>query len=197
MNPLETLKQKLKVKPNIEERKPVAIVIKGTEKVEKLKIPQSRAVLMKPNLKTYMEEKEEGELEEDELEEGEEIELEKEEEKVKKQEKNILKATAIIDETHKGFNRKDLLQKLIDSGLKKVIANPVLETSQIQEQQIISPQIIAQQIVAPQIQNTPIEELPQPIKKARKAKKKVKLIIEEDEPEQIKPVKFVPFLEAS
>ena len=107
MNPLETLKQKLKVKPNIEERKPVAIVIKGKERVEKPKIMPS--TLIKQNLKTNMKESEleEGELEVGELEEG-----ELEEEQLKP-EKKIQKATFIIDETHKGFNRTDLLKKLM------------------------------------------------------------------------------------
>jgi hypothetical protein len=170
MNPLETLKQKLKVKPNIEERKPVTIVIKGKENVEKLKMPiQKQPILTKQNLKTYIEK-------EDELEEGEEDELQEKNnftKEINQQDKNILKATAIVDETYKGFNRKDLLQKLIDNGLKKVIAKPVLQEPLIQE-------TIIQE---PIIQNPRVEEEPpQPIKKARKAKKQVKLIIEEDEP---------------
>jgi hypothetical protein len=164
MNPLETLKQKLKVKPNIEERKPVAIVIKGKEKVEKPKILPT--VLTKQNLKTYLEEKEEGELEEGELEE--EKEEPKKQQEAEKQEKKILKATAIIDETHKGFDRTQLLQKLIDKGLKKVIDKPVIEAPPFQTQ--------VQEEIQEQVQEPP------PVKKARRAKKKVKLIIEEDEP---------------
>jgi hypothetical protein len=167
MNTLETLKQKLKVKPNIEERKPVAIVIKGKERAEKPKIIPS--TLIKQNLKTNMEEGEleEGELEEGELEEGE---LKKEQ---LKPEKKIQKATFIIDETHKGFNRADLLKKLMDKGLKKVVDKPAAIQTQIQEQ-----------IQVP-LQEVPPQEVQQPVKKARKAKQKVKLIIEEDEPEQI------------
>ena len=167
MNPLESLKQKLKIKPNIEERKPVAIVIKGKEKVEKLKAPQP--ISIKQNLKTYAEEKEEGELEEGE---------EKQELKIqepKKQELKIQKATAIVDETYKGFNRTDLLQKLIDNGLKKVVTKSVIEPQAIaQPTQEFSPQAIA-----------PTQELPEkekPPKKARRPKNKVRLIIEEDEP---------------
>ena len=170
MNPLETLKQKLKVKPNIEERKPVAIVIKGKERVEKPKIMPS--TLIKQNLKTNMKESEleEGELEEGELEEG-----ELEEEQLKP-EKKIQKATFIIDETHKGFNRTDLLKKLMDKGLKKVVDKPTIEMTQAQTQ--IQEQI---PVTIQQIEAAP----PHPIKKARKPKKKLKLIIEEDEPEQV------------
>ena len=170
MNPLETLKQKLKVKPNIEERKPVAIVIKGKERVEKPKIMPS--TLIKQNLKTNMKESEleEGELEEGELEEG-----ELEEEQLKP-EKKIQKATFIIDETHKGFNRTDLLKKLMDKGLKKVVDKPTIEMTQAQTQ--IQEQI---PVTIQQIEAAP----PQLIKKARKPKKKLKLIIEEDEPEQV------------
>ena len=179
MNPLETLKQKLKVKPNIEERKPVAIVIKGKEKPKI--IPST---LIKQNLKTNMEE---GELEEGELEEGELEEGELEEEQLKpeqlkpeqlKPEKKIQKATIIIDETHKGFNRADLLKKLMDKGLKKVVDKPAAIQTQIQEQIQEPPQIQEQIQVPPQ-------QVQQPVKKARKAKQKVKLIIVEDEPEQI------------
>ena len=167
MNTLETLKQKLKVKPNIEERKPVAIVIKGKERAEKPKIIPS--TLIKQNLKTNIEE---GELEEGELEE-EQLKPEQQ-----KPEKKIQKATFIIDETHKGFNRADLLKKLMDKGLKKVVDKPAAIQTQIQKQIQVPPQEVPPQEVPPQ-------ELQQPVKKARKAKQKVKLIIEEDEPEQI------------
>jgi len=168
MNPLEALKQKLKVKPIIQERERVAIIIKGEKGARKKEQPRKEEVEEKEKL-------EEGE----EIEEGEEV-----EKKVKKQKVNEsleegeiseeivvkpkLKPTAIVDETYKGFDRDALLKKLKETKMIKVTVKPEIEESE--EKKIIEP---IQQVI--------------PIKKAKKVQIKQPLIIEDEEEEIVKP----------
>jgi hypothetical protein len=127
MNNLEKLKQKMMIKPKVEEREKIAVVIKSQKKA-------------KPVAK--------------------EMDLTEE----KEPETPLLGAPIIVDETHKGFDRNTLLEKLKQSKLSKVSIKPIIEASE---------QKPATESVAPK-----------PIERAKKAKKVVKaplLMIEEDE----------------
>ena len=111
MNPLAKLKEKLLVKPTVEDREKVAVVIKG------VKNPR------KPiDLKKQKEELEEGEILSEEI--IKEKESEDEEEEVKKA------TPLIVDETKKGYDRIALLKKLLESKKLKVTIKPTLEVSE-------------------------------------------------------------------
>jgi hypothetical protein len=125
MQPLETIKQKLMLKPQIKDIEPVVIAIKI---------------------------------------EGENIETERQE-----QERNI---TNIVDESNKDYDRKGLLQKLLDNKITKVQKKPVLE--QVKEKEIIEP-------------ITPVMNIPEQ-KKAKKIKQKKLLLVEDNETDILKPV---------
>ena len=109
MNPLAKLKEKLLVKPTVEDREKVAVVIKG------VKTPR------KPiDLKTK-------EKNAEELEEGEVF----SEEIIKEKEEKVIKATPlIVDETKKGYDRIALFKKLLESKKLKVTIKPTLEISE-------------------------------------------------------------------
>ena len=125
MQPLETIKQKLMLKPQIKDIEPVVIAIKI---------------------------------------EGENIETERQEQK-----RNI---TNIVDESNKDYDRKGLLQKLLDNKITKVQKKPVLE--QLKEKEIIEP-------------ITPVMNIPEQ-KKAKKIKQKKLLLVEDNETDILKPV---------
>jgi hypothetical protein len=114
MNPLAALKEKLMIKPNVEDRERVAVVIKGIKKHRKPKIPKK------------IEEKD-GEEEEKEVEEK-DVELIEVEEPVKN-------APVIVDETEKGFDRDALKKKLLESKKLKVT---VKETVKVSEEKKVS-----------------------------------------------------------
>jgi len=110
MNPLDKLKQKLMVKPTVEERERVAVVIKGEKPTIKQKVTKKTAAKEKDeeiNLNTNYAE-------------GEEKEKEQENEKL----------PIIVDETQKGFDRMTLLKKLKESKMSKVTTKEVAEKSQ-------------------------------------------------------------------
>ena len=120
MNPLAALKERLMIKPNVEERERVAVVIKGVKKRNK---PED---IGKKTLKKAKE-LEEGEVseEQDEREEGEEL------YKIEFEEEAAKKATPlIVDETERGFDRNALLQKLAENKKLKVTIQPVLKVSE-------------------------------------------------------------------
>ena len=100
MNPLAALKEKLMVKPNIEERERVAVVIKGVKKQRKPRAP-----------KTKVEEVEEGE-EQPEKTNKPKLVLEEVDSEEEQEQKN---APLIVDETQKGFDRDAILKKLVES----------------------------------------------------------------------------------
>lgn len=153
MNTLEAIKDKLKIKPKVEEYKPVEIVIKTEEKIKKKQAkPETKKKV------AFQDKKEEGE----ELEEGEE--MEEVEEKVM-EEKKIQPKTVIIDERDKGFDRQTLLNKLKESKILKVTIKPTIEKK---EEKIRS-----------QITEAP-KQIKKPIKLQKKA---TKLIIESDDEE--------------
>jgi hypothetical protein len=110
MNPLDELKQKLMVKPTVEERERVAVVIKG----DKPKVTKKKRV-------------------NEEVEEGEEPEEQPEDRKVEEERKmsvTTAKLPIIVDETQKGFDRMTLLKKLKESKMSKVTIKQVLEKSE-------------------------------------------------------------------
>jgi len=109
MNPLAKLKEKLLVKPTVEDREKVAVVIKG------VKTPR-KPIDLKTKEKNV--EGEEGEII------SEEIIKEKESEEVKKA------TPLIVDETEKGYDRIALLKKLLESKKLKVTIKPTLEVSE-------------------------------------------------------------------
>jgi len=107
MNNLDILKQKMMIKPIVQDRELVAVLIKGT------KNKTNRTV--DPSLQTEEVEEKEEEKDESDVEEKEEGTEEKEE---KSKEAN--KRPLIIDESYKQFDRNSVLEKLKQSTLTKV-----------------------------------------------------------------------------
>jgi hypothetical protein len=109
MNPLESLKQKLKVKPIVEEKERVAVIIKGNnKKPEKPKkdqeeleefVPEVEDIVKNPSIETIK--------------------------------------PLIVDQTDKGYDRLTLLKKLQESKMSKVSIKPFMKEAQ--EQQIVPP----------------------------------------------------------
>jgi hypothetical protein len=128
MNNLEKLKQKMMIKPKVEEREKIAVVIKSQKKA-------------KPVAKDL------------------DLDLVKEE-----PDTPLLGAPIIVDETHKGFDRNTLLDKLKQSKLTKVSIKPIIEAS-------------IKKDTTESISQKPIER----VKKATKVAKGRLLVIEEDE----------------
>jgi len=178
MNHLEQIRQQLMVKPDIQERERVAVVIKGEKKPRKPRAPTA-----KKEDKTVGEQLQEGVIDLGEkvskVQEMEGIlpvdidatEIEKLEKPVAKEEET--NRPVIIDKTQQGYDRAALLKKLAES--KKAIVT-VKETAKVEERTI--------------------EQLPIPsVKKPKKIDVKRPLIIEPDEgeegekPEEILPAK--------
>ena len=141
MNPLEVLKQKLRVKPTVEEKERVAVVIKG-DKQNKMDEPkkkeEAKAKVGEEELEEFVPEVEE-----------EEKEKEKEKDMVKEP-VTAVKGPLIVDQTDKGFDRTSLLEKLKASKLSKVSFKPLIE--EVEESKTVEP------------------ILPAPIKRAKKVK---------------------------
>jgi hypothetical protein len=110
MNPLEAIKQKMMVKPQLEQRQRVAVIIKGENPVKK---------------------REKKEVKEDEEDEEEQPITEIIEEKEEK------KRPLIVDETSKGFDRQAFLKKLKESKMTKVVTKPIIEEAE--KKQVIEP----------------------------------------------------------
>ena len=126
MNPLEALKQKLKVKPIVEEKEKVAVVIKGDKQ---------KTVRPKKN-KEPTNKKDEEEL----LEFVPEIEgLEENVDIVKKPVVGIT-GPLIVDKTEQGYDRMALLQKLKESKMTKVFVKPLIE--EVEEKKVVEPVIV-------------------------------------------------------
>jgi hypothetical protein len=159
MNPLEALKQKMIVKPRVEERERVAVIIKGEEKRRGPKTKEK-------------EEQKEKEKEKNEEPKNQPI-TEIIEEKIEQQkEKQDEKRPLIVDETHKGFDRETLLQKLKEGKMTKIFTKPIIE--EVEKKQVIEP-------------------LPLPVKKPKKIPVKRQFILESDEEEE-EPIKKVGFI---
>jgi hypothetical protein len=172
MNPLEALKQKLKVKPIVEEKEKVAVVIKG----DKQKTKQDK------NGKEIKKVQQEQELEEF----VPEVEEEKEKDTVKGP-STVIKGPIIVDQTDRGYDRLTLLQKLKDSKLTKVTNRPLIE--EIEEKKIVEPVIIpkkrAKKVNLPLILEDENEDEDE--KKRQEIKKKKKLIIQDDDEGEKEP----------
>jgi hypothetical protein len=167
MNPLAALKEKLMIKPNVEDRERVAVVIKGIKKHRKPKVPK------KVEEKEHEEEEEKEEKEEKKFEEK-DVELIEMEEPVKN-------APVIVDETEKGFDRDALKKKLLESKKLKVTVKEAVKVSE--EKKVSEP--------------VPLSVVPQPKKIQKIAVKKPLIIEEdEDEELEAEPVKKVQFEEA-
>ena len=123
-NPLEEIKQKLMVKPTVEQRERVAVVIKGEKK------PRKPAGVKKSKIEaTEMAEEEKISEPSEEANVVEEI--------IEKTKKPKFTAPIIVDETDKGFDRNALLKKLKESKMIKVFTKPHME--EIEEKKIIEP----------------------------------------------------------
>ena len=109
MNPLATLKEKLMVKPNLEERERVAVVIKGVNKTKK------PATIKTDTKKKDVDQEEEAPYEE----EPEELNEEKE--------KTV---PLIVDETKNGFDRDALFKKLTENKKTKVTIKPLIQVEE-------------------------------------------------------------------
>ena len=161
MNNLEKLKQKLMVKPNIQERERVAVIIKGENKTA---APQTKKKTEKSIAKK---------LEEGVIELGEQISQIQNIEGIlptiidvkehqEEQEKELdIQRPLIVDETQKGYDRNALLKKLVENKKNIVtIKEPIAE----EKITFIEAKIPVVQSKAP-----------------KKIKTKIPLIIEEDE----------------
>ena len=131
MNNLEKLKQKMMIKPKVEEREKIAVVIKS----------QKKAKVVAKDLDLAKEKEEEPET-------------------------PLLIAPIIVDETHKGFDRNTLLDKLKQSKLSKVSIKPIIAASE-------------QKPASESVAQKPVER----VKKATKVIKTQLLMIEEDDEE--------------
>jgi hypothetical protein len=108
-NPLEALKQKMIIKPQVEERQRVAIIIKGDK-------PQKRkATKAIENIDSNSDSETEKVIEQKPI--SEQI-GEIKEDKMK---------PIIIDKTQQGYDRETLLKKLKESKLTKVIVKPQVD----------------------------------------------------------------------
>ena len=116
MNPLELLKDKLKIKPKVEERQQIVVLLKEDE-----------PILDKPLKEKKQKERKENKKEE----------IKPISEEIEK----IVEAPkmTIIDERDKGFDRQALLKRLAESKINKVTVKPVLKAS-VQEAIIEVPQ---------------------------------------------------------
>lgn len=167
MNPLAALKEKLMIKPNVEERERVAIVIKGVKKTRKPRAPKIQAV----KSLTRENDKEEGEEEE-------EIVLAKPEEDYESEEE-VKARPLIVDETQKGYDRDALIKKLMESKKIKVTVKPTVQMSEEKKQS----------------EPVPIPPSDKKVKKIEV--KKPLILEEEDEEEFVmKPKKKVAFEES-
>ena len=171
MNPLESLKQKLMVKPNVKERERVVVVIKGEEAIPKKSKPgpKSKAVTTKIDIS---EEEKEGETKEAKEAKEAEAETKEEEGDADATEKKALPErdvrTLIVDETEKGFDRTAFLQKMKEQQLLKVKVKPLLEEKN---------KVVESVSVLPE---------PSKVKKAKKIPVKKPLLLIEEEEEEAK-----------
>jgi hypothetical protein len=193
MNPLASLKQKLMIKPTVEERERVAVIIKGQPKPRKttIKIQQQEPEI-----------KEEGELSE---EEEDKMELkEGEQEEMNKRDRVKLTAPLIVDETQRGYDREALFKKLKENKLTKVTLQPIIESKILQEQltktlpitsikkakklELSKPLIIEEEDEEELKEKQP--ESPDEI--VMKPKKKIKLVIEDEDQEKEQEQEIIP-----
>jgi hypothetical protein len=120
MNPLEALKQKLKVKPDVKEIEKVAVVIKGDQKTQpgapKKKKEEAKSKVGEEELQEFV-----PEVEED----------------IVKEPVTAIKGPIIVDKTDKGYDRASLMDKLKASKMSKVSIKPLIE--EIEESKTVEP----------------------------------------------------------
>lgn len=174
MNPLERLKEKLKVKPTIEERERVAVIIKGEKrprkrtKKENLEEPEP---VIEIEVGEEIAEPDSGLIE---------VEIDEETHEEHKKEGKM----TIVDKTDSGYDRESLMKKLMENKQRKVTIKPVLEKIEEVEEPAS---------IAPKIEET---------KKPKKLTKMKKIIIEDEEKEEEKeevirkPSKKIQILES-
>jgi hypothetical protein len=179
MNPLAALKEKMMIKPNVEERERIAILIKGQKKE-----PVEKKERVKISPKLTLKEEEEQKVTEEEKEEKREIEEEKPETKTA--------GPIIVDATEKGFDRDALFKKMAESKKLKVTvktAAVVAEEKKVAEPIPIEP--LAKKPV--KVRKIVIEEEPEAgEEKVKEQEEKVK---EEEEEFVMQPKKKVQFVE--
>ena len=169
MSNLEKLKQKMMIKPKVEEREKVAVVIKRVNNVSK-----------KVNLSIQTNEQEHGNQEKGE-EENKEIKKDSE-----------LNVPIIVDETQKGFDRKTLLDKLKQSKLMKVSMKPVIEMNEKINEKIESvSKKPEEKIKKAKKVNLPKQTVNKEKETIRPINKGKLLVIEEDEDEDIEQQNLV------
>jgi len=175
MNPLEALKQKLRVKPVVEEKERVAVVIKGEQRKtaeSKKKVEKAKKEVAREELEEFVPEVEEEVTEVD----------------IVKAPLTAVKGPIIVDQTDKGFDRATLMEKLKASKMSKVSIKPLIE--EVEESKTVEPVLPkqvkrAKKVKLPLIiegEEGDVEEVP----------KKNKLIIEGEEGEIGEVQEFVP-----
>jgi hypothetical protein len=157
MNPLEALKQKLRVKPVVEEKERVAVVIKGEQR--KTAEPKKR-VAREEELEEFVPEVEE-------------------EKDIVKAPLTAVKGPVIVDQTDRGFDRATLMDKLKASKVSKVSVKPLIEEAE--ESKTVEP------VLPKQVKRAKKVKLPLIIEgeegEVEEEPKKKKLIIEGEEGE--------------
>jgi hypothetical protein len=157
MNPLEALKQKLRVKPVVEEKERVAVVIKGEQR--KTAEPKKR-VAREEELEEFVPEVEE-------------------EKDIVKAPLTAVKGPVIVDQTDRGFDRATLMDKLKASKVSKVSVKPLIE--EVEESKTVEP------VLPKQVKRAKKVKLPLIIEgeegEVEEEPKKKKLIIEGEEGE--------------
>jgi len=165
MNHLVLLKEKLMIKPNVEERERIAVLIKGIKKPENNKNKLNEEILDEQEQNV-----------EDKKNDIESIPIEKKGNKFE---------TIIVDETNKGYDRDSVFKKLMESKKLKVTIKPTIQV--LQEKKTIEP-IIENQILSKKASKI---EIKKPLileededKPLMYSKSKLPFILEEDEEEK-------------
>jgi len=110
MNPLAALKEKMILKPKVEDRERVAVVIKGVKRHRK-GTPEKKQLELT----------------------GEKEELEEREQGTELEEQSEKKEPLIVDETEKGFDHATFQKKLEENKKLKVTVKPIIEVSKEKE----------------------------------------------------------------
>jgi hypothetical protein len=142
MSHLEQLKQQMMVKPNVQERERVAVVIKGEKRVRKPRAEPSRKIEREKE-RGIGEELVEGIMDLSEQISGiQEMEgilpvsVDVDEAKVKEE---PIGRPLIVDRTEQGYDRAALLKKLAESKKSKVTFKPAVEMEEKEKEKVIEP----------------------------------------------------------
>ena len=164
MNPLAALKEKLMIKPNVEDRERIAVVIKGVKKHQKPIAEKEEA----PKLV-----------------------LENEEKAVK--EEPTTKMPLIVDETEKGYDIDALKKKLLENKKLTVTVKPIMKVSEDKKSSQPLPLPVPKKIQKLDVNKKLIieddEEAEADAQMAAEAQTKVRFEIEPEEVTDIIPIK--------